>query len=113
MKKLSVLLLLTSMFFSCNKDTHDNEKCKPKCIDKQINDFKISSTCDNANVKEYTFQGKTVFTFDPGACGADFTVEVINSDCNSLGHLGGKMGNTKINGEEFSNATFIKTTWEK
>ncbi len=54
-----------------------------------------------------------MFTFDPGACGADFTVEVINSDCNSLGHLGGKMGNTKINGEEFSTATFIKTTWEK
>jgi len=41
------------------------------------------------------------------------TSEVADSDCNSLGLLGGIAGNTIINGEEFSNAKFIKTTWEK
>jgi len=41
------------------------------------------------------------------------TTEVISSDCNSLECLGGITGNLKINGAEFSPATFIKTTWKK
>jgi len=41
------------------------------------------------------------------------TAEVMSSDCVSLGFLGGFIGNTKINGEEFSSATFIKTIWQK
>ncbi len=38
--------------------------------------------------------------------------EVIDSDCNSLGFLGGISGNTEINGEDFSNAIIQSTTWE-
>lgn len=111
MEKLSILLLSAFVFISCNK--LDIEKDTPKCVENKIIDFNKYSTCDNANVKEYIFQGNTVYTFEPGTCGADMTAEVISSDCNSLGFLGGIIGNTKINGEEFTNAIFIKTTWEK
>jgi hypothetical protein len=110
MKKLSILLLLASVIFSCNKP----EKGTPKCVRDKIKTFdKSSTTCNDANVKEYKFQGGTVYAFDPGTCGADMTTEIINSDCNTLGHLGGITGNTKINGEEFSNAMFVKVTWKK
>ena len=89
------------------------KKAHQNVLKTRFKDFDKSSTCDNANVKEYSFQGSTVYAFDPDTCGADMTTEVVNSDCNCLGYLGGIAGNTKINGEEFSNATFIKTTWKK
>jgi hypothetical protein len=112
MKKRSfVFLFIASAIISCNK--LDIEKGTPKCVESKIKEFNKSSVCDNAKVDEYTFQGNTVYTFDPGNCGADMATEVISSDCNSLGSLGGISGNTKISGVEFSTATFIKTTWKK
>jgi len=111
MKKLPILLLLAIAIISCNK--LDIEKDTPKCVKTKIKEFNKSSTCDNAKVEEYTFQENTVFTFDPGNCGADMATEVISSDCNSIGFLGGIAGNTKINDVEFSNAIFIKTIWTK
>lgn len=111
MKKLSIVLLTASVIISCNK--LDIEKGIPKCVKNQIKDFNKSSNCNNTKVDQYTFQGNIVYTFDPGNCGADMTTEVINSNCNSLGYLGGVSGNTKINGVEFSTATYIKTIWKK
>ena len=111
MKKLSLLLLFAIVIISCNK--LDIEKGTPKCIQNKIKDFNKSSSCNNAHVDEYAFQGNTVYTFDPGTCGADMSTDVFNSSCHYLGFLGGISGNTKINGEEFSNATFIKTVWNK
>jgi hypothetical protein len=109
--KIRTILLLATILISCDK--LDIEKGTPKCVENKIKDFNKSSNCNNANVKEYTFQGNAVYTFEPGTCGADMGIEVINSDCHRLGYLGGISGNTKINGEEFSSATFIKTTWSK
>ncbi len=111
MKKLSIVLLIASIIISCNK--LDIENGTPKCVELKIKDLNKFSTCNDAKVDEYTFQGNTVYTLDPGNCGADMATEVINSDCISLGYLGGIDGNSKINGEEFSTATFIKTIWEK
>ena len=111
MKRTSILLLLATFSISCNK--LDIEKGTPKCIEKKIKDFNKSSICKNANVEEYTFQGSTVYTFSPGNCGADMATEVFNSDCKSIGYLGGIDGNTVINGEEFSKAILIKTIWKK
>jgi len=66
-----------------------------------------------ANVQQYAFQGQTVFVFDMGICGADLTSDVVDSECNLLGRLGGFVGNTIINGEEFSNAKYIRTVWSR
>jgi hypothetical protein len=85
----------------------------PVCLQKKINEFDSPSLCNDAKVDQYEFQSKTVFTFDPGSCGADMTTEVLDADCNRFGYLGGISGNTKINGEDFSKATFIKTIWKK
>lgn len=60
---------------------------------------------------EYEFQGKRVYTFFQGNCGADMATGVVDDKCKSLGSLGGITGNTKINGEDFSNAKFKKTVW--
>lgn len=113
MKRVASLLVFAiTAFTGCTK--LDIESGTPKCVENKIKNFNKSSICNNADVSEYIFQGKTVYVFNPGnTCGADMTSEVIESDCNSLGYLGGETGNTKINGEKFSNATFVKTTWKK
>jgi hypothetical protein len=105
------LLIATSTAMGCYKD--GIEKDTPHCVASKISVFAEASCNEGANVKQYRFQGIHVYVFDHGTCGADFTSEVIDTDCNTLGYLGGITGNTKINGEDFSNAVFIKTTWKK
>jgi hypothetical protein len=112
MKKLLFLIAITVLTFnSCKK--LDIAKGTPGCIESKIKDFSNNATCKDPNVKEYLFQNKNVYVFYQGSCGADLTSDVYDSDCNNMGYLGGIAGNTMINGEEFSNAVFIKTTWEK
>lgn len=106
---ITILLLLLSI--GCKKQ--DVAKGTPRCVQNKIEEFAKTSCTDGVQVDKYKFQGKEVYVFEPGNCGADMTSEVIDSDCKTLGYLGGFAGNTKINGEEFSNATFIKTVWKK
>lgn len=105
---ITIVIVISST--SCKK--YDIAKGIPKCVENKIHSFETEA-CNDGNVKQYTFQGNTVYVFDPGTCGADMTSEVIDSDCHSLGFLGGFAGNTKINGEEFSHAKFIIKIWEK
>lgn len=108
---LIIILMLMISFTACKKI--DVEKNTPTCVENLIQDFDKEQTCDtDVNVKKYTFQGTTVYVFDPGTCGADMTSEVIDFECNSIGFLGGFSGNTVINGEDFSNATLESITWE-
>jgi len=91
----------------------EKKSAAPSCVQKAIENFS-KGTCEKGlNVKEYTFQGKKVFVFDQSHCGNDMTSEVVDATCKSLGFLGGFVGNVKINGEDFSNAVFVKTLWEK
>jgi len=113
MKKVKFLLFLSvlALMMACNK--LDIEKGTPKSIVNKIKDFDKSAVCDDAKVNEFNFQGNVVYTFEPGSCGADMTTEVVNTDGNTMGNLGGIAGNSQINGEDFSHAVFIKTVWEK
>lgn len=73
-----------------------------------------SNSCENgAKVDQYVFQGQTVFVFILGFCGADLPVEVVDRNCNHGGTLGGLGGNTKVNGEDFSNAKYVQTIWSR
>lgn len=108
---ITISLLLFAFASSCSRV--DVEEGTPACVEKKIKDFSKSSSCNDAHVDKYTFQGNTVYVFEEGLCGADFTTEVIDSDCNALGSLGGIAGITTINGEDFSNAILVKTIWEK
>lgn len=109
MKILTLLLLSATLMIACAT----KKPVIPNCVESKISEYRLSTTCGDAKVDEYTFQGKTVYAFGPGTCGADMTTEVMNADCATLGHLGGIAGNTKINGEEFSTAKFVRTVWEK
>jgi hypothetical protein len=111
MKKIFFLILILPVFCACNK--LDIAKGTPDCVEDHIRNFNKNAVCDDATVKEYTFQGIDVYVYDPGTCGADMSSAVTDSGCNTLGYLGGFTGNTKINGEEFSNAVFVRTIWEK
>lgn len=107
-KQLSILILTALLIFSsCKKDSKT-----PACIDHKVNEFKNTISCNvGSNVKQYEFQTKLVYVFDPGTCGADMTSEVLDENCNTLGFLGGIAGNTKINGEEFDHAKFKRIIW--
>jgi hypothetical protein len=107
----SYLWILLFLVMSCTKLEID--KSAPKCIEKKIKEFNKSTGCNTAKVEEYTFQGITVYLFDPGNCGADLQAQVYNADCKNIGYLGGFEGSVKINGEDFSNATLVKTVWQK
>ncbi len=108
--KIFPLLLLTAMLMiACTAQ----KPAIPKCVEAKIREYNLSTACSDAKVDEYTFQGKTVYAFGPGTCGADMTTEVMNADCTTMGYLGGIAGNTKINGTEFSTAKFVKVIWKK
>lgn len=113
--KIHAILLATGVALAlsaCKKESCGFGEV-PECIMDRIENNDNELFCDDANVKAYTFQQKTVYVFDAGTCGADFSYPVLDADCNTLGFLGGFQGNTKINGEEFSNAVFVRTVWEK
>ncbi|NVO19225.1 MAG: hypothetical protein HXX13_05960 [Bacteroidetes bacterium] len=103
---LSVICILVT---ACKKNTSENST--PSCLQNSINQFKLYACESNATVKEYKFQGKIVYLMEPGNCGADMASPVIDAECNSLGAIGGFTGNDSINGELFSNATYIRTVW--
>jgi hypothetical protein len=96
---------------SCSKSKVENQI--PGCISYKIEVFKTSSMCADAHVDRYLFQNKSVFVFEEGSCGADFSANVYDVNCQLLGSLGGFAGNLMINGENFSTAIFEKTVWKK
>lgn len=107
-----ILIFTAYSFIGCQK--LDIEKDTPKCIERLIEKFDKEESCDNGvKVDKYSFQGETVYVFDPGMCGADMAAKVMDSECNNFGYLGGITGNTIINGEKFSDAVFISVTWER
>jgi len=52
-----------------------------------------------------------VYVFDFGPCVADMALPVLSRDCDTLGFLGGFIGNTIINNQDFATAEFVKTIW--
>ncbi|MCF6361687.1 MAG: hypothetical protein L3J29_13125 [Cyclobacteriaceae bacterium] len=111
-KQLFLLLILSSVLISCNRE-EEAYGVIPRCINDLITEFKKSASCNDSKVDQYLFQDQIVFVFKPGSCGADMQAPVIDFNCNTLGSLEGIAGNTEINGEDFTNAQFIKTVWQK
>lgn len=117
MKRLVFIPLLFTVFTACNKRPAtpvEQGKCGVTCILDKIGQFAQSSNiCDStATVKRYSFQDQNVYLFDQGTCGNDLTIPVLNEDCDTLGYLGGIMGNNTINGQDFyANASYVSTVW--
>lgn len=108
---LLILLLAAVSISACRKPIL--EKDDPKCLKEKIRDFERSEECSTARVDAYSFQGETVYAFDPGNCGADMMTNILDSDCNTIGGLGGIAGNTEVNGEPFSNAVYLRNVWTR
>ncbi|GAB3226992.1 hypothetical protein GCM10027346_09850 [Hymenobacter seoulensis] len=105
---LAAALLLTAC------DETDISKNTPSCIRQKTINLERDTPCEEgASVKEYIFQGKSVYVFNPGSCIADASFEVADEQCNTLGYLGGFSGGSTINGEPFSKAEFKRTIWEQ
>ncbi len=114
MKKISIFIASVVFLFTCCQKTELN-KDTPECIKQKISEYKNSSAaCETGkSVYRYSFQGKDVYVFNPGDCGADMMSAVFGSDCNSICGLGGIAGNMMCNGENFyKNATDETLIWE-
>ena len=111
--KKPVLISLFVFITLIGCENLDIEPGVPECIVKKTKNFNKQVCETGGSVEEYKFQNKTVYVFYIGPCGYDTASEVIDSDCNTMGHLGGFTGNTKVNEVEFSsNATFVRTVWK-
>lgn len=69
------------------------------------------------SVKEYEFQGKLVYAFEPDISKiADGAITVKDANCNTLCNVGGFAGpkNNQCNGGNFfADAVLKRTVWEK
>jgi len=109
----SILFYLT--FASC----HNPEITSgvPGCIYKEINQNSKDAEWMVGSVKEYQFQGKLVYAFEPDTKRiADGTTMIKDGDCNTLCNVGGFAGpanNQCIGGNFFKEAVYKRTIWEK
>jgi hypothetical protein len=110
--KYLLTILLTSIFLSgCEKDDFEYI---PACLAEEIAYLTKYSCEGNVGIVEYFFQSTVVYFIDPGHCFDDQDYDIIDSDCEVLGTLGGIVGKSKINGVDFfKNAVFLKVVWEK
>ena len=111
MKKISGFIVLVSslllLAFQCDK----GDDLVASCVQDKIGAFSTEACPSGATVKSYNFQSNTVYVFDFGPCGADMAMPVLNNNCDTLGFLGGFIGNTMINNQDFHSAEFVKTIW--
>jgi hypothetical protein len=107
------LLLVSTIIAGVVSGCYDIEEGTPDCMVKKIKEYGNGQGCDDRSVGKYEFQGGIIYVMSPGTCGADMGADVFDDECNLLGMLGGFAGNTKINGDDFSEAVFIETVWKK
>ena len=109
--RAAVSVLFTVFFIVGCKDL-DLPEGTPDCIEKRIRKFDRKGGCSTgATVVKYNFQGRTIYVFNPGNCGADFTAAVVDKDCNDICALGGFGGNIVCNGDTISEATGEEVIW--
>lgn len=105
-----ISLVLVSFCFSCNEiDFSDGT---PKCLRETIWDWK-KGVCKDVSVEEYIFQDSTVFLLNASKCCCDVGSAVVDNQCAILGVIGGYDGENAINGEDFSNAIYVRTIWDR
>ena len=99
--------LVFLLAFQCDKE----EDVNPPCIESKITVFSTEACATGATIKAYYFQSNIVYVFDVGPCFADMALPVLSRDCDTLGFLGGLIGNTIINNQDFVTEEFVKTIW--
>lgn len=82
-------------------------------LGKHMAAFKSEATCRDASIQEMEFKGRPVYVFNYGSCMNDRESPVRDEAGVLLGNLGGFVGNTTIEGEDFSKAGFKREVWRK
>lgn len=82
-----------------------------ECIETKIPSFANQACSNGANVLLYYYQENRVYVFNYGPCFVDMTATVLSEECDTMGYLGGLMGNSQINGADFSSAELMDTIW--
>jgi hypothetical protein len=110
--KIIIPLLLIITFTYCQKVDFREET--GDCLKHKIAEFENGDyACDKgATVYRYKFQGRFVYVFNPGPCGADMISPVYDENCLEICGLGGIVGNMMCNGESFDKATDETLIWE-
>ncbi len=104
---LLALFCSTILLVACKK-----EVTYSACIEAEITKFKTNDSA--GSIEEYTFNGKTVFSFSQGQNIADGGATVLDADCKQICFLGGIAGFTTCEGIDFAkNAKLVKTIWKK
>jgi hypothetical protein len=89
----------------------------PKCIYKEINQNSKNPDWMVGSIKEYQFQGKLVYSFEPDTRKiADGSTAIKDADCNTLCNVGGfgGMAINQCNGDNFfKTAVYKRMIWEK
>lgn len=108
MKTTLLILVLLAAVHSCKKgDSVD----MPACMAERIAEFDNTIALDS--VVKYRFHNKDVYLFDHSQC-CDIGAPIYDSECNVICTMGGFIGNTDCEGENFaSNAVPISTVWRK
>ncbi|MBK9107578.1 MAG: hypothetical protein IPM92_04140 [Saprospiraceae bacterium] len=84
----------------------------PPCLLKSIQYINEYVGYQQAYIIEYEFQNGIVYYIDSGDGSEHEQFYILNSNCDSLGYLGGAVGNSIINGEDFYlKAKKIRTIW--
>ncbi|MDP4261700.1 MAG: hypothetical protein Q8941_04155 [Bacteroidota bacterium] len=89
----------------------------PKCIYKEISTNSKNPDWMTGVIKEYLFQNKIVYAFEPDTRKiADGATTIKDADCNTLCNVGGFGGLAidQCNGDNFfKTAVYKRTIWEK
>ncbi len=114
MKTIKIIgLIILIGVVGCQKDGIKEDV--PDCIREKILKFQKSDIiCDSgASVIRFDFNGRHVYVFDPGNCGADMQAGIYDGQCEEVCALGGIIGNVTCEGVSFiENATNKTLIWE-
>ena len=108
--KLILGLIAALSLWSC-EDTGPTPDVSA-CINSKIQMFPPDcGDSTETSVDEYLFQEDLVYVFEYRSCCCDYSSPVLNAACDTQGELGGFIGNSIINGEDFSHAVFQRKVW--
>jgi hypothetical protein len=108
MKTSLLIMVLLAAVHSCKKSESVDI---PACMGARIAQF--DSTISLDSVVKYRFHDKDVYLFNHSQC-CDIGSPIYDSECNVICTMGGFIGNTNCEGENFeSNAVLIGTVWRK
>ncbi len=99
--------LLTVAVLSCSKKDLGSEV--PGCVREIISELEANDNVrEGTTVSEYLFERRHVYVQNMGN-----VAFVYDENCDTIGLLGGFAGNTKVNGQDFANAKFIREIWRR